>query len=221
MPDHRTTTHDAEHDPRNDDILIYVDGALKPRAEATVSVYDSGFLLGDGMWEGLRLHEGRWVFFDDHMDRLFSACKAGTLRDAGNPERADPKKIITKLHINGGHASATRIKRALVDAEGDRQALIQHVDEVVSQCETCQAFAEAPHLPIAGTSQVAMFNERLQMDLLFFDDIIALHIMDVFSKYSILTRVRPKNPQEVWDAFISSWVGVFGNPKSLHLDEGG
>ncbi|WP_425419849.1 aminotransferase class IV [Oricola indica] len=79
MPDHRTTTHDAEHDPRNDDILIYVDGALKPRAEATVSVYDSGFLLGDGMWEGLRLHEGRWVFFDDHMDRLVSACKAVSL----------------------------------------------------------------------------------------------------------------------------------------------
>jgi len=46
---HRTTTHDAEHDPRNDAILIWVNGELKPRAEATVSVYDSGFLLGDGM----------------------------------------------------------------------------------------------------------------------------------------------------------------------------
>ena len=49
-----------------------------------------------------------------------------------------------------------------------------------------------------------MFNERVQMDLLFLDDLIALHIMDVFSKYSILTRVRSKNPQEVWDAFVSS-----------------
>jgi len=75
----KRTTHDAEHDPRNDDILIWVNGELKPRAEATVSVYDSGFLLGDGMWEGLRLHEGRWVFFDDHMDRLFSACKSVSL----------------------------------------------------------------------------------------------------------------------------------------------
>ena len=59
------------------------------------------------------------------------------------------------------------------------------------------------------------------MDLLFLDDLIALHIMDVFSKYSILTRVRSKNPQEVWGAFVSSWIGVFGPPKSLHLDEGG
>jgi len=75
----KITTHDAEHDLRNDAILIWVNGELKPRAEATVSVYDSGFLLGDGMWEGLRLHEGRWVFFDDHMDRLFAACKAVSL----------------------------------------------------------------------------------------------------------------------------------------------
>jgi hypothetical protein len=57
----KTTTHDAENDPRNDDILIWVNGELTPRAEATVSVYDSGFLLGDGMWEGLRLHRGKWV----------------------------------------------------------------------------------------------------------------------------------------------------------------
>ena len=54
------------------------------------------------------------------------------------------------------------------------------------------------------------------MDLLFLGDINALHIMDVFPKYSILTRVRSKNPQEVWDAFLASWVGVFGAPKSLH-----
>ena len=79
MQNEKTTTHDAEHDPRNDDILIWVNGELRARAEATVSVYDSGFLLGDGIWEGLRLHKGRWVFFDDHMDRLFAACKAVSL----------------------------------------------------------------------------------------------------------------------------------------------
>ncbi len=47
-----------------------------PRSEARVSVYDSGFLLGDGVWEGLRLHEGRWSFLDDHLDRLFEALRA-------------------------------------------------------------------------------------------------------------------------------------------------
>ena len=70
------STHDSLEDPRNADILIWVNGALKPRPEAMVSVYDSGFLLGDGIWEGLRLHHGRWGFLDDHLDRLFEGALA-------------------------------------------------------------------------------------------------------------------------------------------------
>ncbi|MCB9993893.1 MAG: D-amino acid aminotransferase [Hyphomicrobiaceae bacterium] len=72
---HRLTAHDADDDPRNRDILIYVDGRLVARTDATVSVYDSGFMLGDGVWEGMRLYNGKWAFFDDHMDRLFEAAK--------------------------------------------------------------------------------------------------------------------------------------------------
>ncbi|SFR34641.1 D-amino acid aminotransferase [Litoreibacter janthinus] len=75
MTDHQTT-HQAEEDARNDQILIYVDGQLKPKAEATVSVYDSGFMLGDGVWEGLRLYNGTWAFLEEHIDRLFEAAKA-------------------------------------------------------------------------------------------------------------------------------------------------
>lgn len=70
------STHQAQEDARNDSILIWVNGELKPRAEATVSVFDSGFMLGDGVWEGLRLYDGRWAFLDEHMDRLFEAAKA-------------------------------------------------------------------------------------------------------------------------------------------------
>ncbi len=70
------TTHQAKDDARNERILIYVDGKLVPKAEATVSVYDSGFMLGDGVWEGLRLYNGRWAFVDEHIDRLFEAAKA-------------------------------------------------------------------------------------------------------------------------------------------------
>lgn len=69
------TTHQAEEDARNEAILVWIDGTLKPVAEATVSVYDSGFMLGDGVWEGLRLYDGRWAFLDDHLDRLFEAAK--------------------------------------------------------------------------------------------------------------------------------------------------
>jgi len=67
--------HDVS-DPRNASILINVNGELKPRAEAVVSVFDSGFVLGDGVWEGLRVHKGRIAFLDRHLDRLFEGAKA-------------------------------------------------------------------------------------------------------------------------------------------------
>ena len=70
------TTHQAEDDARNQEILIYVNGKLKPRREAVVSVYDSGFMLGDGVWEGLRLYNGSWAFADEHLLRLQEAAKA-------------------------------------------------------------------------------------------------------------------------------------------------
>ncbi|MCH8952122.1 MAG: aminotransferase class IV, partial [Proteobacteria bacterium] len=74
MPE--TSTHDAEADARNAELKIYLDGDIVPRDQAKVSVYDSGFLLGDGVWEGIRLHNARWAFLDAHLDRLFEAAKA-------------------------------------------------------------------------------------------------------------------------------------------------
>lgn len=75
----RHITHAAEEDVRNQDIKIWVNGEILHRDDAKVSVYDSGFLLGDGMWEGLRLYNGVWAYFDDHMDRLFESCRAVAL----------------------------------------------------------------------------------------------------------------------------------------------
>lgn len=75
MSDH-VTTHQAEEDERNEAILIWVNGRLLPKAQATVSVYDSGFMLGDGVWEGLRLYDGRWAFLSEHIERLLEAAKA-------------------------------------------------------------------------------------------------------------------------------------------------
>lgn len=91
MTDH-VTTHQAHDDIRNQSILIYVDGRIVPRDQAVVSVYDSGFMLGDGVWEGLRLYSGKWAFLDEHMDRLFEAAKAIDL-DIG----MDRKGVISAL----------------------------------------------------------------------------------------------------------------------------
>jgi branched-chain amino acid aminotransferase len=68
-------THEAVPDPRNEHVLVYVNGEFLPRAEAKVSVFDSAFLVGDGVWEGIRLHEGTFVHLDRHLDRLFASAK--------------------------------------------------------------------------------------------------------------------------------------------------
>ncbi|QYK41922.1 MAG: D-amino acid aminotransferase [Paracoccaceae bacterium] len=81
------TTHAAEEDTRNESILIWLNGRILPKAQAVVSVYDSGFMLGDGVWEGLRLYNGRWAFIDDHITRLFEAAKAIDLDIAMTPDQ--------------------------------------------------------------------------------------------------------------------------------------
>ena len=72
--DTHVSTHDAAEDARNDDIRIYVNGEIVHRDDAKVSVYDSGFMLGDGVWEGLRLYDGHIPFLAEHLDRLFEAA---------------------------------------------------------------------------------------------------------------------------------------------------
>ncbi len=69
-------THNALPDPRNENVLIYINGELHPRADAKISVFDSGYLVGDGVWEALRLHKGVLVFLDEHLDRLWQGAAA-------------------------------------------------------------------------------------------------------------------------------------------------
>ena len=70
------TNNIETHVNKNKDILIYINGSLHKRQDAKISVYDSGFLMGDGIWEGLRLVNGSWIFLDEHLDRLFEGLKA-------------------------------------------------------------------------------------------------------------------------------------------------
>ncbi|HAQ34452.1 MAG: aminotransferase class IV [Maricaulis sp.] len=70
-----TGAHSYLADARNEAVKVWINGVLKPRAEATVSVLDSGFILGDGVWEGLRVHDGHIAFLDRHLDRLYEGAK--------------------------------------------------------------------------------------------------------------------------------------------------
>ncbi len=79
--------HDTIDDPRNADILIDINGELVRRDKAVVSVFDSGFVLGDGVWEGLRLHNGRIAFAQRHMKRLYEGAKALDMNIGLTPEQ--------------------------------------------------------------------------------------------------------------------------------------
>jgi len=70
------STHDYDIDKRNNDIQIYINGEFFHRSEAKISVMDSGYLLGDGVWEGIRLHKGTLIHLDDHLERLFSGANS-------------------------------------------------------------------------------------------------------------------------------------------------
>ena len=92
--------HDVSGDPRNASILINVNGELKPRGEAHVSVFDSGFVLGDGVWEGLRVHKGKIAFLDRHFVRLFEGAKAIAM-DIGLTREQLTRRLYETLDANG------------------------------------------------------------------------------------------------------------------------
>ena len=92
-------THDYVDDPRNQHVLINLNGALKPRSEAMVSVLDSGFVLGDGVWEGLRLHAGVVAFLENHMRRVYQGAKALDM-DIGITKEQLVERIYATLDAN-------------------------------------------------------------------------------------------------------------------------
>ena len=95
-------THDYEDDSRNKDVLVSVNGDIVPRQEAKVSVFDAGFLLGDGVWESFRLHNGTIVFAEDHLDRLFRGAESISL-DIGMSRKEVLEQVNRVISANGMH----------------------------------------------------------------------------------------------------------------------
>jgi branched-chain amino acid aminotransferase len=92
-------THDFEDDPRNEHVLVWLGGELVPRERALVSVFDAGFVLGDGVWEGLRVRAGHPAFLERHLDRLFDGARAIML-DIGLSRRELTAAIYSTLRAN-------------------------------------------------------------------------------------------------------------------------
>jgi branched-chain amino acid aminotransferase len=121
MTEH-VSTHQAEEDERNAAILIYVNGRIVPKAEALISVYDSGFMLGDGVWEGLRLYDGRWAFLGEHIERLFDAAKAIDLNIGMAPEQV----IAALVETQKANGFVTDCHARLMVTRGVKHRPFQH-----------------------------------------------------------------------------------------------
>ncbi|MFO7292933.1 MAG: aminotransferase class IV [Actinomycetes bacterium] len=124
----RVSTHAALPDERNADIEIYINGEFYPRDEAKVSVFDSAFLVGDGIWEGIRLHEGRFAFLDRHLDRLFQAA-AATRIDIGMSRQELTEALYATVERNGMH---TDVHVRLMISRGTKSTPSQHPSNLVS-----------------------------------------------------------------------------------------
>ena len=93
------STHDYDIDKRNNDIQIYINGEFFHRSEANISVMDSGYLLGDGVWEGIRLHKRTLIHLDDHLDRLFSGANSIAM-DIGISQHEMAEALQKTININ-------------------------------------------------------------------------------------------------------------------------
>ena len=91
------SSHSFIYNSKNKNIFININGELFPRSEAKISVFDSGFLLGDGVWEGIRLYQSKLMFINEHIDRLFQSAAGISL----NIPLTKRKIIKTNLFITG------------------------------------------------------------------------------------------------------------------------
>ena len=117
-----TGTHEYVEDPRNENVLIYINGEIVPRPDAKISVFDSGFLLGDGVWEGIRLHYGKLAFMDAHLDRLYSGAKDLAI-DIG-VSRDEMTELIQKTLDANGMNDHVHIR--LIVSRGLKKTPYQH-----------------------------------------------------------------------------------------------
>ena len=122
------STHDYINDKRNEDIYIYINGEFFHRSEAKISVFDSGFLLGDGVWEGIRLHNNRLIHFNNHIDRLYDG--ASSIAMEIHLTKKEMKAAVLETLKKNNMISDTHIR--LIVSRGLKSTPYQHPKVTVS-----------------------------------------------------------------------------------------
>ena len=103
------SSHSYISNPKNEDIFININGELFHRSEAKISVFDSGFLLGDGVWEGIRLHKNKLVFIEEHLERLFASARGISLDISLSRNQIVDEVLTLPLHSNMKTDSIKRV----------------------------------------------------------------------------------------------------------------
>jgi branched-chain amino acid aminotransferase len=162
-------SQDFEADPRNETALIWLNGDLVSRSDAKVSLFDAGFSMGDGVWEGLRLHKGRLLFLEAHLDRLFAAAAAIKL-DIGlartGIEAALAEVLAANAMTDGAHLRlmVTRGPKSTINQD-PRNALGRPTIAITAEHKTPAAEIAGAGLRLATVSvrctPAHMFDMRL------------------------------------------------------------
>jgi branched-chain amino acid aminotransferase len=144
-------SQDYAPDPRNQAALVWLNGALVPRGEARVSIFDAGFSLGDGVWEGIRLHQGALLFLDVHLDRLFEGARAIGL-DVGMDRHGITAALRDTLRAN---AMVDGVHLRLMVTRGEKSTVNQDPRNALGSptiAITAEYKTPAPHLATEGLS---------------------------------------------------------------------
>jgi branched-chain amino acid aminotransferase len=151
------STHAAVADERNADVQIYVNGEFFHRAEAKVSVFDSAFLVGDGIWEGIRLHHGEFAFLDRHLDRLFRAAATIDL-DIGS--RDEIERALRATVDRNGMDDDVHVR--LMISRGDKSTPSQHPSNCVGGPTTVIIAEHKRADPTVTAEGIALFTATIR-----------------------------------------------------------
>jgi branched-chain amino acid aminotransferase len=151
-------THDFEDEPRNQRILVWVNGELVPRDRAVVSVFDAGFVVGDGVWEGLRVRAGHPAFLERHLDRLFDGAKAIML-DVGLSRQALTEAVYATLEAND---MTDGVHVRLMVTRGIRRTPYQDPRLTVGPATVVVVAEHKEPLPATVTEGIALFTTHVR-----------------------------------------------------------
>lgn len=133
----------------------------------------------------------------------------------------DRKSALPKLHCQFAHPPKKRLVALLKDAKAWKEEYEDILDEITSKCQLCQLYAKTPPRPVVSMPMAKSFNQKIAMDLKQYKGRWILHMIDMWSRYTISVFIDRKKPSCVIDALMKNWVGVFGIMESLMTDNGG